>query len=281
MSVLCNSCGVKLFGEELGAGLCENCRDGGYSARRPAPRTAPPSTRFADTPYGARRSERTEWGVFRAGLYVLQGSVGLSTLFQLGWVMVVVLALADAFVPAVLLATGLYILAPCILLAWLVGQCLLCGVPSVSNLRPLAYGSAGSTALSGLLLLGLIALTGLEAVKPTAGSDGLFAPPSGGPDQIPIGMILSGLGASLFFLLLGSVCLLTLCALAARQLGDPPLSLHLFVFLAVSFSLPLVLLITALISRALFLLAEFAVQFGLSVWLFVLLTQFNRRCAGR
>jgi hypothetical protein len=281
MPMTCNSCGVKLFGQEITAGLCENCHDGGYSARSPAPRTAPPPERFTEG-YDARNAPGSEWRLFRLGLFTLQAATGAFVLVQVGAGLVLLLLLADtgtatlAVVGAMLLAV--LMLCSCVL--WLVGQGMLCGAPA-GGVRTLALASACSTGLSILIFLGLIGLAGLGALKSAPGGGGLWTPPASGPDEIPLGMILTAWGGMAFFQLVAFICLMSLCIVAAKQLGSEALSLQFVFLLVVSFGVPLLWLGVALLNSVAMLFFQLAVAFGLSLWLLVLLYGLARQCVGR
>ena len=234
MPAECRACGVRLFGDEVLKGICENCEAGG--AIQQTPRTAAPSPvtqepsspRSYDealpswersSPSDLRLRRSAEWEVFRAGLVLL------CLVTVLGIASNTLIYLPPFGMPVEQLpawAEQMYSVHRMVqivsLILSLVALGLLCAVPKSSGLRGRAYAMIGS-------LVGMVVILLLVIVWWLA----LAAPPPQLP-MLDLALFVALLVLAVCFL----VCLVALLSGAARVLGDSDLATGIILYCVVA-----------------------------------------------
>jgi hypothetical protein len=245
MPTTCSSCGVRLYGDEILEGTCENCRDGGSRTA-----SAPPSQFRPEAEKGHGRDDRRRvsgggrWRTFRTGLrclsaalvvYLLSALIGL----VLGpWARVSGSGDIQALNQVLQAVGGLVVL-----LLWVMGLCLLCAVPGDTELRPLAWGALSCHLLAFVGLVALAAANFVPAAPDTSAPPATTTGGTAGPVGAPSGLLIVGLPVCGLLGLVGYVCVCLLFSGAARQLGDSRLGRRFNAYLVLSVVVPLVLFV--------------------------------------
>jgi hypothetical protein len=149
MGLNCRHCGVKLFGAELTAGVCENCEQQPVAAKPDA---------FAPSASRAAGWSMSEWRWVRGGLLLLFWGVIVNVLVVLGYLGLVGLAALDRS-----LAGPVIPLVPYLRVAGLLGVALAVSGIFLSCVTPrkppLRFMSWITTAVTALYTVGLVAWT--------------------------------------------------------------------------------------------------------------------------
>jgi hypothetical protein len=204
MPVTCNFCDVRLFGDELAEGVCENCQAAPVAPRPDAPAAGPAWVARQES--RARRAV-AEWRWVALGLRLLSWGLIVNLVVAAGSVALAVFAssvtrdVASPFVGAGSLVTAVLFLSG-------IGLC--CLTPRRGLLRPLSWITGGCTVLYALSLVAL------------AGSAWL---PAGETDRGALLLLIVGLALVVF------VCLCLLLGAIARAAGDRHLAGKFLLFI--------------------------------------------------
>jgi hypothetical protein len=240
VALTCTACGVKLFGAEVAAGLCEHCQALSPEARdRAAQEKAARHLEALRGPPPERgRVLRPEWATFGLGLRLMRAAVALYLLLHAARALLLLLAVVQRD-PGLAEAGQVprLITAAVAALVWLAGLGLCCAAPAAAGLRLPAGACLACTALA------YLALAGIEALVLTGHADARLG------EELSAVLVL---GVAAVVLGLAGLCLLAVVGrVAAFQLGDSGLAARFL-------GLLIVLLVSPFAAAALFFVALLA-----------------------